>query len=234
MNFSPYISCDRYQCNGRNVPRVTEILSLMHDDYITNWANSLGFRHKNYEEELDFYANIGTIVHDLCDKIMIDSNYEVDYSIYPRNISNQIFNCISGFKTWWNQLNRDYNVEVFAIERPTVCEYYGGTIDVILKINGRLYVGDFKTSNHIGYKYWCQLAAYMDMLIKEGYEIAGCFILQLSKTKPLANNHIVDLSINENIEFMNLAYQTFSGAVYTYYARLQFTQNLNPIYNSNY
>ena len=231
MNFMPSINEDRYQYNGKNVPRVTEILSLMNDDYIADWANNLGFRHKKYREELEFYANIGTIVHDLCDKIMLDPNYEIDYNLYSRDISNQIYNCISCFKNWWKNLNMNNNVEVIAIERPTICEFYGGTIDVILKINGKIYVGDFKTSNHIGYKYWCQLAAYTNMLINEGFEIAGVFILQLSKKNTIYNEYIVDLSISENVDFMSMAYNTFCGAVYTFCSRYQLLNNMQLIYN---
>lgn len=230
----PAIISDRYVYNGKNVPRVTEILSLMNDDYLLDWSNSLGFRRKNYREELEFYANIGTIVHDLCDKIMIDSNFEIDYSQYSRDISNQIYNCISGFKNWWNKLNQTYKVEVIAIERPTVCEFYGGTIDVILNINGKLYVGDFKTSNHIGYKYWCQLAAYINMLINEGYEIGGCFILQLNKKKPISMDYVLDLTDDTNRDFISKAYDTFCGAVYTYCARINLLSSDNLYKHFNY
>ena len=54
-----------YNYNNIPVPRVTEILSkTIHEDYIVKWANYLGFKHLNYQDELDKYANIGTITHE--------------------------------------------------------------------------------------------------------------------------------------------------------------------------
>ena len=46
-----------YNYNNIPVPRVTEILSkTIHEDYIVKWANYLGFKHLNYQDELDKYA----------------------------------------------------------------------------------------------------------------------------------------------------------------------------------
>ena len=55
---------DRYTYNGKNVPRVTEIISKMiHEDAITQWANSLGFKHKSYTKTLNEAAVYGTHAH---------------------------------------------------------------------------------------------------------------------------------------------------------------------------
>lgn len=178
----------KYQYVGKygphNVPRVTEILSIINDEYITQWANNLGRRGKDYNTELDFYANIGTIVHELCDQILLGN--DIDLSVYPREIVNQIYNCTSACKNWWNELNNMYEeVEVVFLEKELISPCFGGTCDMLLKINGKYILGDFKTSNHIGYKYWCQLAAYVYILEQQGYHIDGVFILQLNKNRPL-------------------------------------------------
>ena len=40
-------SNDRYTYNGKNVPRVTEVISKMiNEEKIINWANCLGFKNK--------------------------------------------------------------------------------------------------------------------------------------------------------------------------------------------
>lgn len=229
----PIFENSNYQYNGKTVPRVTSILSLVHDNYITNWANSLGFRRKKYEDELEYYANIGTIVHELCDCIV--RGEPIDLSIYPREISNSIYNCVNGCRNWWNNLNTNYDVEVIDLERPLVCEWYGGTCDIILKINGQYFIGDFKTSNHIGYKYWCQLSAYINILEQQGIHISGCFILQLSRNRPLYKEHILHFSNPDHYQVISNAFNMFSGAVYTYYNRLNLTNQLEQInYQTNY
>lgn len=229
----PLIESQKYFFNGVCVPRATEILSLMNDPYITTWANNIGFRHKKYEEELDKYAEIGTIVHDLCDKHMLGE--DVDISNLPRELVNSVYNCISGFKLWWKNLNDTYSISVISIEQELVCQYYGGTCDVILNIDGRNYLGDFKTSKHIGYKYWCQLAAYINILESMGIHISGCFILQLSKTKTLYNDYVLNFDNINDYNFIQDCYNTFCGAVYTYYNRLSITQQMESVnFNKNY
>lgn len=234
MEYDPIISTDRYKFNNKSVPRATEILSLMNDPYIATWANSLGFRHKKYEQELEHYANIGTIVHDLCDKIMVNESFDI--SEYPRDIANAIHNGTSAFKSWWNMMNERYTIEIVAIEKMIACQWYGGTCDVILKINGQTFLGDFKTSNHVGYKYYCQLAAYTYVLETEfGIHIDGWFILQLSKTKPVYKEYILNSINKQDMDFMSNAYNCFMGAVYTYYCRLQMQQTMESLsYNKSY
>ena len=215
-----------YMYNGQIVPRVTHILSVMNDDYSADWANSLGFRHKNYREELEYYANIGTIVHELCDQILLGQ--EIDLSPYQREIVNAIYNCTTACKIWWKKLNEEYDVEVVFLEKELTCKYYGGTCDMLLKINGHYFIGDFKTSNHIGYKYWCQLAAYRYILETEmGYKIDGVFILQLNKKRPLYNEYIVSLLDDDcydcyNEMILTQAFDTFISALLVYTNRNNF------------
>ena len=53
-----------YNSEGISVPRVTEILSSMiHNDSLMYWANSLGFRGLKYKDELNKAADIGTNAH---------------------------------------------------------------------------------------------------------------------------------------------------------------------------
>ena len=75
-----------------------------------------------------------------------------------------------------------------------VCEWFGGTYDLLLKINGCLFLVDFKTSNHVTYKYYMQLAAYSYMLKQQGIYISGVIILQLAKTSPRYNEFVLDFS----------------------------------------
>ena len=47
------IKKNHYSYNGNSVPRVTELLSEIHEEYLMLWANSLGFRRKKYKNEME-------------------------------------------------------------------------------------------------------------------------------------------------------------------------------------
>ena len=45
------------------VPRVTVLLDTIKEDYLLQWANSLGWKRLSYTKTLQEYADIGTEVH---------------------------------------------------------------------------------------------------------------------------------------------------------------------------
>ena len=66
-------------------------------------------------------------------------------------------------------------------------------MDGLYEINGKKYIVDYKTSNHVTFRYFLQVAAYRYILKNElGIDVDGCIILQLSKN---------DISYNEYISF---------------------------------
>ena len=54
-----------YEKDGKKLPSVTTIIHSLGNEEIIKWANSLGFRHIKYEQELDKYAQNGTLIHEL-------------------------------------------------------------------------------------------------------------------------------------------------------------------------
>ena len=199
---------DRYTYNGKNVPRVTEILSKMiHEDYLMHWANTLGFSHRKYEKVLTEAANYGTKAH-----------YGIECFLKEQNIpTNTPMTPVDGFRLWWETINKNNNVEVVAQEQKLVCEWFGGTYDLLLKINGCLFLVDFKTSNHVTYKYYMQLAAYSYMLKQQGIYISGVIILQLAKTSPRYNEFVLDFSNQSDKYYFEVCERTFLALVYGYY-----------------
>lgn len=199
---------DRYTYNGKNVPRVTEILSKMiHEDYLMYWANNLGFSHRKYEKVLFDAANFGTKAH-----------YGIECFLKEKDIPlNTPMTPIDSFRLWWEAINKNNNVEVVAQEQKLVCEWFGGTYDLLLKINGCLFLVDFKTSNHVTYKYYMQLSAYSYMLKKQGIYISGVIILQLNKTSPGYNEFVLDFSNKKDKDYFEMCEKTFLALVYGYY-----------------
>lgn len=195
--------------NNRKVPRVTQILSKMiHNDGLMYWANSLGFKGIRYRDELNRAADVGTEAHSciekyLKEKIQTDSNIP-----------------FLGFMSWVNIITQDMGLTMDLIysEHKLVCKWFGGTLDALIDIGGKIYLIDFKTSNHVTFTYFLQLAAYIYMLRREeNIYVDGVIVLQLNKKTPEFNEYLLDFSIESHNLFMNNCINTFLSLVYSYY-----------------
>lgn len=193
---------------GVVVPRVTEILSKMiHKDTLMYWANSLGFKGLKYKDVLNEAANIGTCAHHAIEcflKNKTESNNNIPFL---------------GFLSWYNIIqDSGYVIDVIYVEHRLACRWFGGTLDALIKINEKLYLIDFKTSNHITFTYFLQLAAYRYML-RDRYniEIDGVIVLQLDKIKPGFSEYLLNFSIPEHLQFMNYCEEAFLSLVYAFY-----------------
>ena len=205
------ISCDnKYTYNGSKVPRVTQIIHKMTpNEALIRWANSLGFKHQHYTTVLNEAATYGTNTHSAIEHILKEEeepeHANVKYSV-------------DAFKAWWQTINKSNVIRILGQEQTLVCEYFGGTYDLLLEINGVPYLVDFKTSNSVSYRYYLQLAAYSYMLKLQGINIGGVIILQLSKTSPSYNEYVLDLINNPNHRaYFDLCEKTFLSLVYSYY-----------------
>ena len=197
----------RYTYNGVSVPRVTEIIQKMiHEDSIVQWSNSLGFRHISYTKALNEAAVFGTKTHSTIEHYLKE-NTKPEHS----------FSAFESFLRWWEDINRDNKVEVIGQEEKLVSQFFGGTYDLLLRINDVIYLVDFKTSNHVTYKYYIQLAAYNYMLKEKGIQIGGVIILQLDKKVPSYNEYFLNLSDPRHKEYFDFCERTFLSLVYGYY-----------------
>lgn len=203
-----------YEYNGIKVPRVTHILSkCIHSDSLMYWANSLGFKRMSYRRTLNNAANIGSHCHNAIDNFL-DKAEEPDYDTIPE----QSWYSYQSFLKWFNGVSAQNNVKVIFHEKILICKYFGGTLDGLYEINGKIYLVDYKTSNHVTYKYFLQLAAYRYMLrILLGIEIDGCIILQLSKTSISYNEYVLNFIIPDHLKFINECETAFLSLVFAYY-----------------
>lgn len=198
-----------YTHNGVPVPRVTEVLSKMiHRDSLMYWANALGFKGLRYRDVLNSAANLGTKAHHAIEKYLKEK-LEDDTNI-P----------FLGFQSWYNIITQDIKlpIEVLMVEQRLTCKWFGGTMDALLKIGDKIYLVDFKTSNHVTSNYFFQLAAYRFMLkLEKGIDIDGVIVLQLDKDEPGFNEYLLDFSNPEHASFMLHCEETFLSLVYAYY-----------------
>lgn len=197
---------EKYFYNGVPVPRVTEIISKMiSEEYLLYWANGLGFKHQGYKRTVDAAANLGSETHELINRFLMGEVFNSNNIPYL------------GFRKWWIDITSSNKVKVIGSEKILTCPYFGGTYDLLIEIGGLLYLIDFKTSNHISYKYFMQLSAYKYMLEQQGYNISGCIILQLNKSRIEYEEYPLIFTNPYHKEFIDNCFNAFLSLVYGYY-----------------
>lgn len=219
-----------YMFQERKVPRVTEILSLMlYDEYLIKWSNYMGFKRRNYQDIRDEAAEKGSYVHNFIEQY-IQFNIEPDMNLVPQNIRNEVNTAFKSFLSWWNIIKKN-KIEVLMQEQELVCQWYGGTLDLLIKINGKIYLFDFKTSNNFSYKYCLQLAAYA-YILRTIYSIAidGYGIIKLCKDIEYFYEFMINMDNEDDKQFMANCEETFLSLVYSYYNRMQVENQYKAIY----
>lgn len=155
---------------GNYVPSVTNIIKVIPKDALIYWANSLGWKRKSVQKELEEAANIGTCVHNYIEKLIKDDK---DSSLNLDNIENDIRLCyisetrnaLLSFLEWY-KINRT-NLKAIDIEKSMSGDFYGGTCDMICKYDDKLMIFDFKTSGDFYFSMFVQLAAYVRLYENE-------------------------------------------------------------------
>lgn len=192
-----------YYVNERRVPSVTTIIGSCKSEDTTkalmHWAWKLGKEGVDYKEKQKSAIGAGHIAHELAEKFVRrlaveqrqhpDKDYEelvYDVESYikmlrPADVDpselKKALTALEGF-TEWISMSR---AVVIATEVPLVSEAHlvGGTLDAVIQVNDKFYIGDWKTSNSLYADYLCQIAAYK-LLWEENhpqYPIDGGFHL---------------------------------------------------------
>lgn len=210
-----------------DIPRVTEVLSsMLFEDKLLFWANSLGFKRISYQQEKTKVTNLGTIVHETAEDILKNKNPE-DYDVVYRE--RELYNSTQSFLKWYNEVKD--KIEVLSMEVSLINNTFRGTYDLLAKINNKIYLVDFKTSNHIGYRYFLQLAAYRYLIRTNlNIEIDGCLILQLSKKEPNFKEYVLDFSDISHLNFINECQETFFTILYAYHHRIHIEKEYKKLF----
>lgn len=170
-----------YWVDGERVQGVTTILSRFKDSGgLIHWAWQCGMDGKDYREERDRAANVGTCAHDMVDARIRKISF--DYEDWPPEILEKAKISFAAFEQWANDSQLEAaETEVQLISRKY---RYGGTPDVFF-VRGKRSLGDWKTSNAVYPEYLCQLAAYKN-LWEENYPDqpieGGAHLIRFDKT----------------------------------------------------
>ena len=82
--------------------------------------------------------------------------------LHKESYSLDEFNRLESFTKW----HKEYKPEIISTEQRVFSEKYGyaGTLDVLCKIDGKMSIGDWKTSANIYPHFWLQIASYAQAL----------------------------------------------------------------------
>ena len=217
----PEVINSDYIFNGVAVPRVTAILSdMLHEDGLMGWSNYIGLvKRQKYKDVLDEAANKGTYVHNAIEEYLQNGG-QLNSNEVPDAYRDQVYTAWTSFLCWWDLISRFNKVEILMQEQPLVCEYYGGTLDLLLKINEKVVLVDFKTSNHLSYKYLIQLSAYKHMLKQiHNIDVDAVLVLRLDKNVCDFEEIMLRMDDEEDAELLSHCLTCFHSLVIGYYER---------------
>lgn len=182
-----------YEHGENKVPSVTQVLSHINEDYIAQWANSLGFKGIGYRRELNRYAVEGTRVHS-----------EIEHFLTKDLCMTDPVDKTMGFMSfiqWFNDMGYERNtlIEPIMLEKSLIGKYFCGTIDAVMRIGNEVHIVDYKTSSNIGYKYFMQLSAYRYLLEEIGIYVDKLTVLQLNKYESKYKQYTIDIKQNEGL-----------------------------------
>lgn len=123
-------------------------------------------------------GDVGTMIHDWISEFLKAGMAKKPLPKKP--VNPEMRNAVDSFLDW----TKKHKVKFLSSERRIFSKKYNyaGTLDAEAKIDGKLYVVDFKTSNAIYPEYFLQTSAYQQARQEEGKKkYAGSFIIRLSK-----------------------------------------------------
>ena len=164
--------------DGTLVPGVTTFLSVLNKPALVKWANNLGLQGIDSTKYVDEKAAIGTLAHRMIADYL--RGEETDTNEYSKVQIDQAENAVLAFFEW----EKTHPIKPILIEEGMVSEKYrfGGTIDCLGQINGKLCLFDFKTSRGIFPEMLIQVVAYRQLLVEHGYKVDQTTILRIGRT----------------------------------------------------
>lgn len=131
----------------------------------------------HHQSKLKEAGNFGTLIHECIEDLMNRR--------HPRHkvLSEDSKRCVAAWFEWWKQ--QDFH-SVVAVEQSVVCWLpfpYSGTFDALwLDNQGRLHLGDWKTSTRLHPKYAVQAGGYSLALAREhGLQVYQAHIIRLDR-----------------------------------------------------
>lgn len=164
--------------DGTRVPGVTTVLGVLAKPALIAWANQMGLQGIDTRKYVDRLAEIGTLAHYWIECIL--RKVEPDLSTWSKEQVDLAQNSVLKFLAWMD----GHEIEVVGTELQLVSEQYcyGGTVDVVARVDGELEVVDIKTAKAIYEDMMYQVAAYWQLARENGQAVDAIRIVQAGRT----------------------------------------------------
>ncbi len=165
----------RYTLDGKPLTGVTTITNMQNKSFLIPWAAKEAYTHcltldkSGIKEVLKTkaYAHTqkskhatdkGTIAHEYVERFI---NHYIETSTYLREVieDQEIRNSVTRFYDWAEEKKVEFLASEIAVYSRKF--WYAGTFDFVCRIDGKLLLGDFKTSKQIDETYFGQAAGYV-------------------------------------------------------------------------
>lgn len=166
----------KYMVDGKRVPGVTTILSRFKESgALIHWAWEQGRDGLDYRQTRDSAADSGTIAHQMVEADIRGGAGPVQNGT-PSEVWDKALTAFSAYLEWKEQTQlKPSHTEQALVCR---CHRFGGCLDAIL-VQGKLSIGDWKTSSGVYVDHLLQLSAYghlwtvnhPDMPIEGGFHL---------------------------------------------------------------
>lgn len=204
---------DYFNKAGAVIAGTTTALKELANPALIGWAYKEGKAGRSLNAKRDKAANIGTIAHEILKGK--DLGYEVDNSNIQPDNWRLAKECIKSHNAWFKGLK---SVKTIFVEKPLVSEIYqyGGTIDKYCTISKEHTLIDYKSGKDIYEEYLYQGAAYVNLLIENGYKVDRVMIVNMPKE---AGNNFKTLSVSADSLLNNGYFDLFLKSVEIFYLK---------------
>jgi hypothetical protein len=145
-----------YRRNGKYYPSVTYVLSYYpKGKFFENWLKQVGFASDYIVKKA---AEEGTQVHELCEEYLNGAELNFLSTTGKPQYNPDVWQMFLRFVEFWEEFKPtliETEVHLFS----DILEI-AGTCDLIVEINGEIWLLDLKTSNHLQLTYELQTAVY--------------------------------------------------------------------------
>lgn len=168
----------RYELkDGTYVPGATTITGLENKPVLIKWANNLGLKGIDSNKYVDALANIGSLAHYIIECELSDKKLDLSDST-PNEIT-MAKNSVDKFHKWKEQ--NEFEVIKCEISLVSEIHKFGGTSDIYCMLNGKKTLIDLKTGKACYPEHYCQVSAYEQLLIENGYPVEDVRILRIGR-----------------------------------------------------
>ena len=167
----------RYKIDGKQVPGVTTIISILEKPAIHYWIAKITNEGYDWTKFRDELGDIGTLAHLM---IMAHlSSAKLDTDDFTRDQIDRAENSFLSYLEW----EKRHKVLPLLIETPLVSKLhnYGGTIDLYCELDGRKTLIDFKTGKALYDENTIQAVAYSHLLNENGHKVDSIKILRIGR-----------------------------------------------------